>query len=343
VFYDRLLIGLNNNDGKICVRRNGSLDFSSGNIPDGQVTVLSIVVQATGTYQVWANGTLMMDITSTSSMTSLVPGVSGDYARYINVGRNNPDGWTTTNGNIGDVFLYKVALSTAERTSLEGFIQTRLGGAPAATNTPTNTPTRTPTNTVGPTNTPTNTPTSTPTGNTTTYNFVGVTTTTTGYNAYACDVDVFPFAGNTANRNSMVEATNAQYTAISVNDTSRWTTVDPGTSDEIFLWVEMKINEAPATITNIALKFVGYTGGTSATVHRIYVKDKDQAWQLTAAWIQVGTDQSIAAGGDGTMIRSITSNFAQYIDASGILTWGVYETRSSEVMNINYLEAVVTH
>jgi hypothetical protein len=141
----------------------------------------------------------------------------------------------------------------------------------------------------------------------------------------------------------MVEATNAQYTAISVNDTSRWTTANPGSSDEIFLWVEMKINEDPATITNIALKFVGYAGGTSATTYRIYVKDKNQAWQLTAAWIKVGTDQSIAAGGDGTMIRSITSNFATYIDASGILTWGVYETRSSETMRINYLEAVVSH
>jgi hypothetical protein len=109
------------------------------------------------------------------------------------------------------------------------------------------------------------------------------------------------------------------------------------------MWVEMKINEDPATITNIALKFVGYAGGTSATTYRIYVKDKNQAWQLTAAWIKVGTDQSIAAGGDGTMIRSITSNFATYIDASGILTWGVYETRSSVATYINYLEAVVTH
>jgi hypothetical protein len=342
VFYDRLLIGLNNNDGKICVRRNGSLDFSSGNIPDGQVTVLSIVVQATGTYQVWANGTLMMDITSTSSMTSLVPGVSGDYARYINVGRNNPDGWTTTNGNIGDVFLYKVALTTAERTSLEGFIQTRLGAAPAATNTPTNTPTRTPTNTVGPTNTPTNTPTSTPTGNTTTYNFVGVTTTTTGYNAYACDVDVFPFAGSTANRNSMVEATDAQYVNISANNTAEWMTVDPGLSDEIFLWVEMKINEPVVDITNINLTFNG-NSDTGSSTFRIYVKDKNQVWQNTAAWIQVGTTLVIQPDVDTTMTRSITSNFATYIDASAILTWGVASSISSEDMRINYLEMVVTH
>ena len=66
----------------------------------------------------------------------------------------------------------------------------------------------------------------------------------TNYNAYACDVDVFPFAGNSGNRNSQVEATDAQYVKIATNNTTEWTTVNPGTSDEIFIWIEMKVNEA---------------------------------------------------------------------------------------------------
>ena len=35
------------------------------------------------------------------------------------VGRNGYDGWSTYNGYIGDVFVYKVALSDAERQQLE--------------------------------------------------------------------------------------------------------------------------------------------------------------------------------------------------------------------------------
>ena len=215
------------------------------------------------------------------------------------------------------------------------------GGGP--TNTPTNTPTTGPSNT--PTRTPTNTPTSTPTRTPeyATYNFVGINQANTDYNAYACDVDVFPFAGSTANRNTMVEATDAQYTSISVNDTSRWTTANPGTSDEIFLWVEMKVNQDPSDITNIELTHVGYAGGTSATTYRMYVKDKAVSWEQTSAWIKLGTDQSFPAGSDSTMTRSVTSNFAQYIDANSKLTFGVYETRSNVATYINFLRMVVAH
>ena len=129
VFYDRMVLGLTNDGGLVNVRRNGSLDFSSSAVPDGQMTILSLVVQSTGTYKVWANGTLMMNNTSTSDMTALVPGVTGGaggYGTYINVGRNNPDGWTTFNGNIGDVFLYKTALTDAERGQLEQYIGNKL-------------------------------------------------------------------------------------------------------------------------------------------------------------------------------------------------------------------------
>ena len=129
VFYDRLVLGLTNDTGQVNVRRNGSLDFSTLTVPDGQMTILSLVVQSNGTYKVWANGAQVMNITSTSDMTSLVPGVTGGaggYGTYINVGRNNPDGWTTFNGNIGDVFLYKSALTDTERGQLEQYIANKL-------------------------------------------------------------------------------------------------------------------------------------------------------------------------------------------------------------------------
>lgn len=119
IFYQRVVLGIRNSTGKIDVWRNGTLYTSSAAIPDGQSTILSLVVQPDGQLKVFANGTLMISTTATSAMTSLVPGVNGGYTSYINVGRNDPDGWTTFNGNIGDVFVYQVALTDAERQQLE--------------------------------------------------------------------------------------------------------------------------------------------------------------------------------------------------------------------------------
>lgn len=129
VFYDRLVLGIMNGSGRVCVRRNGSIDYSTAIIPEGQTTILSLVVQSGGAYKVYANGTQVMNITSTSDMSALVPGVTGGaggFGTYINVGRNNPDGWTTFNGDIGDVFLYKTALADADRVNLETYLVNRL-------------------------------------------------------------------------------------------------------------------------------------------------------------------------------------------------------------------------
>jgi VCBS repeat-containing protein len=178
-------------------------------------------------------------------------------------------------------------------------------------------------------------------GGTTTYNFAGVTQSTPGYDAYACDVDVFPFGGSTSNRNSQVEATDTQYGNISADNTAQWATADPGSRDEILLWLEMEIDEPVGNITQIDLTFNGNTDGSSATEHRIYVMTAGANWAQSASWTQVGTGQSIPQDVDTTMTRSITSNIGNYIDGSGKIVWGVYETRSSEDLRINYVEMVV--
>ncbi len=179
-------------------------------------------------------------------------------------------------------------------------------------------------------------------GGTTTYTFSGITQSNTEYNAYACDVDVFPFAGSSSNRNTQVEATDTQYVNISADNTSEWSTADPGRNDEIFLWVEMTINETPSSISQIDLTFNGNTDGWGSTTHRIYVMTAGGTWYQSSAWTQVGSDMSIQPDVDTSMTRSITSNISNYIDSSGKIIWGVYETRSSEDMRINYLEMVVT-
>ncbi|MCX6876832.1 MAG: MBG domain-containing protein [Verrucomicrobia bacterium] len=126
IFYDRLVLGITNDGGKVCVRRNGSIEFSNAAIPDGQVTILTMIVQTDGSYNVYANGSataiLSAAATGANSFISLDPKWNGGgtgFWSYINVGRNEPDGWTTTNGYIGDVFVYKTALSASERQTLE--------------------------------------------------------------------------------------------------------------------------------------------------------------------------------------------------------------------------------
>ncbi|MDI6916807.1 MAG: transglutaminase domain-containing protein, partial [Thermoplasmatales archaeon] len=169
-----------------------------------------------------------------------------------------------------------------------------------------------------------------------TYGYTGVTTAGP-HDAYACDVDVFPFAGDAANRNTMVEATNAQYTAISASDNSRWTTVDPGALDEIFMWFEINgITQKPAKITQIDFTFEGYSA--IASDMQIYVMKAGADWTLDASWVQVGSTVNFAAGADSTMTVSLTSGFSTYIDGTGKLVWGVYQVVSSEALNVDYVK-----
>jgi hypothetical protein len=92
------------------------------------------VVQPDGTWKAFADNREIMASTSVDQMTKLVPGVVGGYGRCINVGRNEPDAWSTFNGEIGDVFLYKSALSDTERKELVNFVAAKLvgGGEPGA-------------------------------------------------------------------------------------------------------------------------------------------------------------------------------------------------------------------
>jgi sialate O-acetylesterase len=122
LFYDRLVLGIRSDTGMVCVRRNGKVDNSTKTIPDGQVTILSLVVQPEGTYKVYANGEEVMSESKPCAFTELVPGVAGPFAKQITLLRNAPDAWTAFNGQLGDVFVYKVALTDAERKQLETHI-----------------------------------------------------------------------------------------------------------------------------------------------------------------------------------------------------------------------------
>ncbi|MCX6865999.1 MAG: YDG domain-containing protein, partial [Verrucomicrobia bacterium] len=89
-------------------------------IPNNTAVILSLVVQPDGSYVVYSNGTSVMTGGPNGDFsTSMVPTGTEEYKKYVNVGRNNPDGWSAFNGNIGDVFVYNVALTPTERQQLE--------------------------------------------------------------------------------------------------------------------------------------------------------------------------------------------------------------------------------
>jgi len=173
------------------------------------------------------------------------------------------------------------------------------------------------------------------------YSFVGINKANTDYEAYACDVDIFPFEGVWQNRSTFEEANDTPYINISADDSTDWTTIDPEAGDQILLWIEMKINEPVAEIARIDLTFDGYTGGSSAVNHKIYVKTTQSNWTMNYCWVQAGTDQSISPGAYATMTRSITSDIGNHIDTDGNFVWAVYETTSSEAMHVNYVKMTV--
>ena len=125
IMYDRLALAVSHTDGRIMVCRNYWNDWGPA-IPDNTPVVLSLVVQPNGSYVVWSNGVQVMTGGADGDFsTRMVPTGTEGFKKYVNVGRNDPDGWSSFNGNIGDVFVYNVALTTAERQALEADVTAR--------------------------------------------------------------------------------------------------------------------------------------------------------------------------------------------------------------------------
>jgi hypothetical protein len=130
IFYDRLALSVSHGDGRLMVARGYWNDWGPA-IADGQKTIVSLVVQPNGAYAAYINGAQVMTGGPYGNFSSIPPdhtvawgtytpwASNPDFTHYITVGRNLPDGWSTFNGNIGDVFVYKVALTDSERQELE--------------------------------------------------------------------------------------------------------------------------------------------------------------------------------------------------------------------------------
>nr|MCU0781007.1 hypothetical protein [Akkermansiaceae bacterium] len=125
IFMNDLRLDVDQRSGQVTVVRKGQ-NYVGPVIGNGEKAILCAIVQPTGEVSLYVNGQRMINSTDTNSYLQMTPGNWGGggietqpWARSINVGRNDPDGWSIYNGNIGDVLVYKKALTTAERKQLE--------------------------------------------------------------------------------------------------------------------------------------------------------------------------------------------------------------------------------
>ncbi|MCA9369102.1 DUF2341 domain-containing protein, partial [Candidatus Woesebacteria bacterium] len=182
---------------------------------------------------------------------------------------------------------------------------------------------------------------------TATYDYNSCATTNTcdsdtGMNAYLDDVDVFPFAGATANRNSHTELTDSGYTNIGSSNNSYESSSDPGSGDEIFGWFEMTITQNVNSIRQIDFTYEGYPVSTDSNFS-IWVKTAAGNYQDNASWTQVGATTLINASTDSTITGSLTQNISDYIDGNGMIVWGVYNVTGFQVINTDYVKMDVIY
>ena len=94
LFYDRLGFAISHTDGRIMVARNYWNDWGPA-IPNGQRTILSLVVQVDGSYKVYANGSEVMSGGANGNFSTLTP--PDTWKSWAAIGRNQWDGWSAYN------------------------------------------------------------------------------------------------------------------------------------------------------------------------------------------------------------------------------------------------------
>jgi hypothetical protein len=136
------------------------------------------------------------------------------------------------------------------------------------------------------------------------------------------------------------------YSAVSSSDSSSWQSNishDLGCcafdrNCELF---KFKINESPAGITNIKIKWIGH-GTTGETIYAT----TEKLWKASNnTWNTLNDQTNITS--DATWSNNISSSCSSYIDSTGNLSVLVSAQRSGLPNNCgiwtNYIEVAVTH
>ena len=135
-----------------------------------------------------------------------------------------------------------------------------------------------------------------------------------------------------------VEASNAQYTALSTSNDSRWTTADPGNTDQAIIWSSFLINEDPANITQIEVQVEGYQGGVPPGT--------DKAWfgiwrpgSTTPYWQNL---EALQTTSDNVFNGTITTNISQYFDGNNRIHLMFFNEDDSDPVVVDYIEVKIT-
>ncbi len=167
------------------------------------------------------------------------------------------------------------------------------------------------------------------------YTYSGVTQATNDHYAWFLEVDSAS-DWQFKNPNNQPEFTNTRYTQVVSSDNSRAVSLDPGRNDETFTRSRFTIAEVPASITQIDMTIE--IQGNAATNFNIWTYNV-----ATDTWAQLGANQWADADADVTITRSILANCHEYISGTGQFTWGCYQTDSSDLVRVDYMEVDITY
>ncbi len=131
LYFDGLVLGVNTETGEVVVKRKGALQSTRVFLADGRKTILSLVVQLDGSCNLYQDGAGVWSGTAFGSNPYAL--LTGSF-HQIGVGTDAQDGPTSFNGNIGDVYVYKTAISDAKRSTLQSSLGTKFGIAIAGAN-----------------------------------------------------------------------------------------------------------------------------------------------------------------------------------------------------------------
>jgi len=128
VFLSQFAINVDRNTLAVSLGRKGGAawDFigTGVTLSTNAPVILSYVVQPTGEMVLYKDGEPVYENNNQTAFTSLTPPTW--FATDISVGKGwNGDGWSSFNGLIGDVFVYKTALNETERLQLENDLRAK--------------------------------------------------------------------------------------------------------------------------------------------------------------------------------------------------------------------------
>ena len=142
-FFNESLVLSLYRDGRVLATRNNVRTQSTVTFSQGQTVLFSMVLKPDGTFKVWArvfdivterfgDATEIINVTATSPFTAFNPGGAW-WLRQIQVGclygNGVLEGRTYWDGLIGDTFVYKGALTDADRVTLENDIVSKTEAA----------------------------------------------------------------------------------------------------------------------------------------------------------------------------------------------------------------------